>query len=76
MPIIHRLIPFIFLGIALVAFAVGIFILSYLLLFGALVGLILFTITWVKELLTHKKKPEQPKKIKGRVIDSDDWKKL
>ncbi|EKD72481.1 MAG: hypothetical protein ACD_45C00664G0001, partial [uncultured bacterium] len=47
--LLKRLLPFIFLGITLVVFVVGIVLLSYLLIVGAIVGFILFLIAWVKE---------------------------
>lgn len=44
-----KLIPFIMLGIALVAFAFGLMLLMYLLIFGAVVGFVLFTVAWIRE---------------------------
>lgn len=73
---LSQLIPFIFIGIAIVAFAFGIILLAYLFLIGALVGLILFSISWIKEKFFPRKVSTQPKKHSGRVIDSDDWKKM
>jgi len=75
---INQLIPFILLGIALAAFAFGIILLAYLFLFGALVGLVLFAVNWIRSKLFPPKtlpkvnKPPQS----GRIIDSDDWKNL
>jgi hypothetical protein len=72
--IINRLIPFIFLGIMIVIFVAGIILLSYLLIYGAIVGIIIYLIVWIKEQLFNKKKspyPEQ-KKRSGRTIDHDD----
>ncbi|HEX2548952.1 MAG TPA: hypothetical protein VHM20_03925 [Gammaproteobacteria bacterium] len=66
----HRLAPFIFIGIMIVLFAVGIIILSYLLIFGALVGVVLFLIAWIKDKLTQKTHyPEVKKPRKGQTID-------
>lgn len=70
-----QLIPFIFIGIAIVAFAFGVFILSYLFLLGALVGMVLFAISWIRNRFFSKKEISHPKR-KGRVIDSKDWKEL
>lgn len=74
---LNKLIPFILLGIAIVAFAFGIMLLAYLFFIGALVGLILFTIAWIKAAFFPPKKVVRHQKTKsGRVIDSDDWKKM
>lgn len=75
---INRLIPFILMGIALVAFAFGILLLAYLFLFGAIVGLILFTVAWIKSKFFPPKTIQKPtsRSGRGRIIDSDDWKKL
>ena len=72
---LSKLVPFIFIGIAIVAFAFGIMLLAYLFIFGAFIGLILFTISWIREKFFPNKKPLSMKK-KGRIINSDDWKKL
>ena len=73
---IKQLIPFLLLGIAVVAFSFGILLLAYLFLFGALVGLVLFTANWLRNKFFPPKKIIQKKKHEGRVIDSDDWYKL
>lgn len=72
----NQLIPFIFIGIALVAFAFGIFLLSYLFLLGAIVGLMLFAISWIRDKFFRSKNMIVKPKKKGRIIDSSDWKEL
>lgn len=72
---LNQLTPFILMGVALVAFAFGIFLLAYLFLIGAAVGLVLFIISWIRHKL-FPPKTNSPPKPSGRVIDSDDWKKL
>lgn len=72
---INQLLPFLFVGIAIAAFAFGIVLLAYLFLFGALVGVALFIISWIRYKFFPPKMPEKRKKS-GRVIDSDDWKSL
>lgn len=71
--IFGRLMPFIFIGIMLVLFVVGLVIISYLLIFGAIVGLCLFVIAWIREKLI--KKNHYPTKVKkdssGRTIDHE-----
>ena len=74
---IKQLLPFLFIGIALVAFAFGILLLAYLFLFGAIVGLVLFIISWIREKFFAKKKTiMQPRKKSSRIIDSDDWRRM
>jgi hypothetical protein len=69
-----RFIPFVFLGIAIVAFAFGFLLLMYLFIFGALVGLVLFTFSWIKAKFFRSKQmvrtQKQPPK-QGRTIDHD-----
>lgn len=73
---LSKLLPFIFMGIALVAFIFGIMLLAYLFFFGALIGLVLFCIAYIRDKFFLKKKTVSKTKSKGRIIDSDDWKKL
>ena len=74
---LNQLIPFIFIGIALVAFAFGIVLLAYLFLLGALVGMVLFLVSWVRKKFFPDKRVSQVKRNKsGRIIDTDDWKEL
>lgn len=72
-----KLVPFILFGIAIVAFAFGLVLLMYLLVFGAIVGLALYVIAWIKDkffrskqMTTYKHKEKQ-----GRTIDHDDLNK-
>lgn len=73
---LNQLIPFLLIGIAIVAFAFGIMLLAYLFLFGAIIGLILFTISWLRSKLFPPKSITPAQKKSGRIIDTDDWKKL
>lgn len=74
--LINRIIPFIMVGIAIVAFAFGIFLLAYLFLFGAIMGLILYLAALIKDKLFPSKTVNPPAPTSGRTIDSDDWKVL
>ena len=71
----RALVPFILFGIALVAFAFSVFILAYLFLVGAAVGLVLFLFYWIREKF-FAPKPIPKSKTTGRIIDSDEWRKL
>lgn len=73
--LINKLLPFFFAGIAIVAFAFGIVLLAYLFMLGALVGIVLFLIAWVRQKF-FPKKTIVIKKKSGRIIDSDDFKQL
>ena len=72
--LLKRLLPFSFLGITLVVFVVGIVLLSYLLIVGAIVGFILFLIAWVKEkIFPQRQMMHRPRHHRtGRTIDHDD----
>jgi len=60
-----RIIPFIFLGIMIVLLVAGVIILSYLLIAGAIIGLILFIIAWVRDrFFKHTSKSKH-----GRTLD-------
>ena len=45
---IARLTPFILLGVAIVAFVFGMILMAYLFIFGALIGLAIFAIAWLR----------------------------
>ena len=66
-----RLVPFIFLGIAIVAFIFGLMLLTYLFVFGALVGLVLFTVAWIRQKFFASKQISVPKR-RGQTIDHDE----
>jgi cell shape-determining protein MreD len=45
---LSRLVPFLMLGVAIVAFFFGMLIMAYIFVFGALVGMALFAIAWIR----------------------------
>lgn len=71
---LSKIIPFIFLGIMIVLLVAGIIVLSYLLIFGAIVGLVLFTFAWIKDRFFKKKTDilTASKSRRGRTIDHRD----
>lgn len=73
--IFKQILPFIFLGIMVVLAVVGFILFSYLLIFGALVGIVLFVVSWVGGLFSRKKTNHlQTKQHKtGRTIDHDSY---
>jgi hypothetical protein len=75
MPILSRLLPFLLLGMFIVMLVVGLILLWYLLIFGAIVGLFLFALAWIREkfftpkdLVPYKKN----RKESNRTIDHED----
>jgi uncharacterized membrane protein len=66
-----KVIPFLVLGIMLVVFVIGLIFVSYVLLFGALVGLVLYVVAWVRDKFFPTKEITQPPKS-GRTIEHDE----
>ncbi len=64
--------PFIFLGIILVIFVAGIILFSYLLILGAIIGLVLFLINWLREKFFVKQRSvSTTTRPAGRIIDHE-----
>jgi uncharacterized protein (DUF58 family) len=74
--ILRRLTPFVLIGCAVVIFAFGIMLLAYLLWFGVLLGLALFSLSYIRNKFFAPPQKVVRKTRKGRVIDSDQWRKL
>lgn len=78
--LLSRLLPFLIAGVAIVAMTFGVILLAYLFVFGAIVGIVLFALNWARDNFFGKPKkttkPNTEKKSQGRIIDSDDWRKL
>ncbi|HSW69162.1 MAG TPA: hypothetical protein VLI69_03245 [Gammaproteobacteria bacterium] len=70
----QRLMPFLFLGIMLVVLVAGLILLSYLLIWGAIVGLVLFLIAWIREKFfpTRQLTKSDKKRTSNRIIDHED----
>jgi hypothetical protein len=66
-----KLLPFIFLGIAIVFLIFNLILLAYLFIFGSLVGMALFAIAYIKQRFFASKDIIIPKK-QGRTIDHDE----
>lgn len=76
---LNQLLPFVMIGIALIAFGFGIMLLAYLFFFGAILGFILFVINWVRDTFFNPPPPEMPsreKRTHNRIIDTDDWRRM
>lgn len=70
---LHKLTPFIIFGIMIFIFIAGLVILSYILIFGALIGLVLFVAQWLRDKLISRKSNLPTKtERKGRIIDHDE----
>lgn len=65
-----KLIPYIFLGVAIVILVAGIILFSYILILGAILGLILFAIQWLKDKLFPSKSIAQTGRTRrGRTFE-------
>jgi len=76
---LNQFLPFVFVGFALVALIFGIMLLAYLFFFGAVVGMVLYAIAAIRErFFAPKRKPLDKTKSpqSGRIIDTDDWRKM
>ena len=83
-PILARIIPYLVLGIALVFMFIAFIFLSSILLIGAIVGLIIFAVTYVKTRFFGSKNqgltsyqaprppPQQQQKAEGEVYEHDE----
>ena len=68
-----KIVSFLFLGMMLVILVAGFVLLSYLLIWGAIVGLVLFVIAWLREKLFPSRQMTQVDKPEsGRIIEHDD----
>lgn len=74
-----RIMPFIGLGLFIVLLVFGIVFISYVLFFGAIVGLVLFAIAWVRTKLAERNAvnispqgQQQQHQHQGRVYDHDE----
>lgn len=75
--LLRQLSPFIVLAAVLIIFSFGIVILFYALLASFIISLVIFAINWLQNRFTnHKPKSTKTKQKQGRVIDSDDWRRL
>jgi hypothetical protein len=68
--LIGRIVPFIFLGIMIVIFVLGLILFSYVLIVGAIIGVALFFIAWLKEKFFPTKEIQKPPR--GRTFEHDD----
>lgn len=67
-----KLLPFLGMGVFIVLFIFGLMVLSYVLIIGAVIGLILFLINYIRTKFSHThKKPHHLHQHRGRTIDHD-----
>ncbi|MDR3442822.1 MAG: hypothetical protein P4L65_07370 [Legionella sp.] len=74
--IIESIVPFIIAGIAIALFIGLLFMFSYVVIWGLMIGGVLWLVAVIKQFLfpSTVAKPESMKKTKGRVIEHDDKK--
>lgn len=68
--------PFVVIGVILVIVFFGIMLLAYLFLIGLVLGSILYVIRLIRDQFFPSPKQKPERKSAGRIIDSDEWKKL
>jgi hypothetical protein len=66
-----KIMPFFMLGIALVLIFYGLILLAYLFVFGALVGMVLFSMAWIKAKFFASRSISVPKR-RGHTIEHDE----
>jgi hypothetical protein len=66
-----KIMPFFMLGIALVLIFYGLILLAYLFVFGAIVGMVLFGIAWIKAKFFASRNISVPKR-RGHTIEHDE----
>jgi hypothetical protein len=66
-----KIMPFFMLGIALVLIFYGLILLAYLFVFGAIVGMVLFGIAWIKAKFFASSNFSVPKR-RGHTIEHDE----
>ena len=76
MPLLNRIIPFFIAAFILVVLAFGLVLMAYVILFAILLGTIMFAVNWLRHRFFPKPQPPQHKEPSGRIIDSDEWRKL
>lgn len=70
-----RIMPYIGLGLFIVLLVFAVIFLSYLFIFGAIVGLILFSIAWVRAKFAKKKPTTATTQTHhGKIYDHDEIK--
>lgn len=74
MRILFRLPPVLIICLLIIVMIFGMVLFAYLFLFAAIVGIIFYLYNWVRIRFFTPKQPLQ--RPAGRIIDSDDWRKL
>lgn len=75
--LLRQLSPFIVLAVMLLFFSFGLVILFYVILASFVISFVLFAVNWVRNRFFNPTKQASKKEQKqGRVIDSDDWRRL
>lgn len=70
--LLESLIPFLILGISVVVFIAVMVLLSYVLIWGLVIGAVLWSIFFIKEKLFPSSQQANAPQQKGRVIDYDE----
>ena len=65
--------PVVGMVVFVTSFIVGLFIFSYFLIIGAIIGLILFIVAFIRLKIAQHKRPKEPPS--GRIIEHDETEK-
>lgn len=76
MRIIRQIAPLFFAAFILAMMMFGMVLLAYLILFILCVSSLVYIFNQIKLRFFPQQKPKEPVKPSGRIIDSDDWRKL
>lgn len=68
------ILPLLGMVIFITLFILGLFVFSYLLIIGAIIGLILFSIAFIRAKFSRRQAPppSRPSQTQGRTIEHDD----
>lgn len=76
MPLLNRIIPFFIAAFVFIVIAFGLVLMAYVILFAVALGTIVYAFNWIRNRFFPKPEPKPHKEPSGRIIDSDDWRKL
>jgi len=72
--LVRTFFPFFAFGCMMVLLVIGLIIFSYLLIWGAMIGFVLFAMAWIKNIFFPQKKTTHysDSSLHGRIIEHDD----
>lgn len=70
-PFMAKIMPFLALGVFVVLCVIAVIISFYVLLWGAIIGAVVFVVAWLKSKFCPAKKQPKDGEHQGRTIDHD-----